>query len=50
MFFITLTDGNLHYKRNSETAGLVLFTREERKRVLKECHNDAGGAHTLKTI
>jgi hypothetical protein len=46
MIINLFADGKLHYQGNeSGLSRLVLFTREERERILKECHNDAGGAH-----
>ena len=41
---VKLSDGCLYYNRD-ESPQLVLYSQVERTRVLKECHNDAGGAH-----
>ena len=41
---VKFSDGRLYYNRD-ESLRLVLYSQEERRRVLKECHNDAGGAH-----
>ena len=41
---VKFSDGRLYYNRD-ESLQLALQSQEERTRVLKECHNDAGGAH-----
>ena len=41
---VKFSDGRLYYNRD-ESLRLVLYSQEERRRVLKEFHNDAGGAH-----
>ena len=41
---VKFSDRRLYYNRD-ESLRLVLYSQEERRRVLKECHNDDGGAH-----
>ena len=41
---VKFSDGRFYYNRD-ESLRLVLYSQVERTRLLKESHNDAGGAH-----